>query len=78
MSSATEDDLFNGYRIPAGATILANHWGICFRFLILIRLCSTFANVFIRSQGKNVRTEVRYTTVRATSMDRATGRSWQY
>ncbi|KIM77257.1 hypothetical protein PILCRDRAFT_825599 [Piloderma croceum F 1598] len=31
MSSATEDDFFNGYRIPAGATILANYWGICFR-----------------------------------------------
>ncbi|KIM76772.1 hypothetical protein PILCRDRAFT_825997 [Piloderma croceum F 1598] len=30
MSTATEDDFFNGYRIPAGATILANHWGICF------------------------------------------------
>ena len=46
MSTATEDDLFNGYRIPAGSTVLANHWGMCFRLLIFnpskFRLSLTF------------------------------------
>ena len=42
MSTATEDDFFNGYRIPAGSTVLANHWGMCFRLLILTRLCCGF------------------------------------
>ncbi|KAF8577323.1 cytochrome P450 [Ramaria rubella] len=29
LSTAPEDDFYKGFRIPAGATILANHWGIC-------------------------------------------------
>ena len=45
MSTATEDDFFNGYRIPAGSIILANHWGMCFRLQLLMCLCCGFANI---------------------------------
>lgn len=35
MSSATHDDSFHGYRIPAGTVILPNHWGMCLRYIHL-------------------------------------------
>ena len=45
MATTTQDDWYKGMRIPAGATIIPNHWGMCFRCLLLFLSCTPCSDI---------------------------------